>query len=76
LIGAGNIHHGDMLRVPLSTVSWSRAEMGQSAAAILMKLIDGALSAAKASQRILIQPELVIRQSCGAFQRSKARTRA
>lgn len=74
LIGAGNIHHGDMFRVPLSTVSWSRAEMGQSAATVLMKLIDGALSAAKTSQRILIQPELVIRQSCGAARRSRART--
>jgi LacI family transcriptional regulator len=73
LIGAGNIHHGDMLRVPLSTVSWSRAEMGQAAATVLIKLIDGALNGTKAAQRILIKPELLIRQSCGATRHSKAR---
>jgi LacI family transcriptional regulator len=71
LIGAGNIHHGDMLRVPLSTISWSRAEMGQAAATILMKLIDGAVNGAKAAQRILIPPQLLIRKSCGAAQRAK-----
>lgn len=73
LIGAGNIHHGDMLRVPLSTISWSRAEMGQAAATVLIKLIDGALGGTKAAQRILIQPQLLIRQSSAANQGSKAR---
>ncbi|MGH9880923.1 MAG: LacI family DNA-binding transcriptional regulator, partial [Pyrinomonadaceae bacterium] len=29
VVGAGNIHYGDMLSVPLSTVSWSRKEMGE-----------------------------------------------
>ena len=27
IVGAGNIHYGDMLRVPLTTVSWSTAAM-------------------------------------------------
>jgi DNA-binding LacI/PurR family transcriptional regulator len=31
LVGAGNIHYGDMLRVPLTTVS-GPGEMGQEAA--------------------------------------------
>src|SRR5205085_4514096 len=40
LVGAGNIHYGDMLRVPLTTVSWSRGEMGEQAAHLLLQLIE------------------------------------
>lgn len=66
LIGAGNIHHGDLLRVPLSTISWSRAEMGQTAVTVLIKLIEENGHLGKGSQRIVIEPKLVVRQSCGA----------
>lgn len=76
IVGAGKIHYGDMLRVPLTTVSWSLAEMGQAAAEILLKLIDGKLSGAKAAQRFVIAPELVVRQSSGAPQAAKAKVRA
>src|SRR5581483_6732927 len=31
IAGAGCIHHGDMLSVPLTTVAWSTMEMGQQA---------------------------------------------
>jgi LacI family transcriptional regulator len=64
-VGAGNIHYGDMLRVPLTTVSWSKAEMGQAAASLLLQLID-----AKKTRRyrtITVAPELIVRQSCGAL---------
>jgi LacI family transcriptional regulator len=40
IVGAGNIHYGDMLRVPLTTVAWSTAEMGQAAARLLLEAID------------------------------------
>ncbi|HET6974034.1 MAG TPA: LacI family DNA-binding transcriptional regulator [Pyrinomonadaceae bacterium] len=60
-VGAGSIHYGDMLRVPLTTVSWSKAEMGQTAARLLLELIDGK----KKNRTITIPPELVIRQSSG-----------
>jgi len=65
LVGAGNIHYGDMLRVPLTTVSWSRAEMGQQAAQLLVQLIEGKPADAKARQ-VILPPELVVRNSCGA----------
>ncbi|MFL6210077.1 MAG: LacI family DNA-binding transcriptional regulator [Pyrinomonadaceae bacterium] len=65
LVGAGNIHYGDMLRVPLTTVSWSRAEMGQQAAQLLVQLIEGKSADAKARQ-VILPPELVVRNSCGA----------
>ncbi len=66
LVGAGNIHYGDMLRVPLTTVSWSTTAMGQAAAQLLLDLVDGKKSTAK-SRHVSIPPELVIRRSCGAL---------
>ena len=61
-VGAGSIHYGDMLRVPLTTVSWSKSEMGQAAASLLLELIDGKK---KVRRVITIPPELLVRQSCG-----------
>jgi len=61
-VGAGSIHYGDMLGVPLTTVSWSKAEMGQAAATLLLELIDGK----KKTRTIKIEPELIVRRSCGA----------
>jgi LacI family transcriptional regulator len=68
LVGAGNIHYGDMLRVPLTTVSWSRCEMGQQAARLLINLIEGKPEHAKA-RRVILPPELIVRSSCGGNQR-------
>src|SRR5215217_8603815 len=61
-VGAGSIHYGYMLRVPLTTVSWSKAEMGQAAATLLLELIAGK----KKHRTIRIAPELIVRRSCGA----------
>src|SRR5258706_13259117 len=60
LVGAGNIHYGDMLKVPLTTVSWSRSEMGQEAARLLIQLINGEANAARA-ENIILAPELIVR---------------
>ena len=60
-VGAGNIHYGDMLSVPLTTVSWSTSAMGQEAANLLLQLINGK----KKAHKITVPPELVIRRSCG-----------
>ena len=62
LVGAGSIHYGDMLRVPLTTVSWSKSEMGQAAATLLLELIDGKKKARR-NRLITVPPELLIRQS-------------
>ena len=64
-VGEGSIHYGDMLRVPLTTVSWSKAEMGQAAASLLLELIDGKKKASQ-HRTITVPPELLIRQSSGA----------
>ena len=62
VVGAGDIVHGDLLRVPLTTVSWSRAELGRQAAELLLNSDPGADDAPR---RVIIQPHLVIRASCG-----------
>lgn len=67
-VGAGNIHHGDMLRVPLTTVSWSTAAMGQEAASLLLELIDGKKKARR-HRTLTVPPKLVVRRSCGAIRR-------
>lgn len=65
IVGSGNIHYGDMLRVPLTTVSWSRGEMGQSAARLLIQMIEGEGHGLK-DQKIILSPSVVVRKSCGA----------
>jgi LacI family transcriptional regulator len=62
VVGAGNIHYGDMLGVPLTTVSWARSEMGQHAARLLFRLMDDESPTTKA-QHLILQPELVVRKS-------------
>ncbi len=61
-VGAGSIHYGDMLRVPLTTVAWSTAAMGQAAAELLLHLIRTKNRAGK-PRYIVIPPRLVIRHS-------------
>ena len=63
-VGAGNIHHGDMLRVPLTTISWSTAAMGQEAAGLLLELIAGKKNNRR-HRTITLPPKLVIRRSSG-----------
>jgi LacI family transcriptional regulator len=65
IVGAGNIHYGDMLRVPLTSVSWSRSEMGQQAARLLLQAIAGEPLPAK-PPNVSLPPELIVRNSCGA----------
>ena len=65
-VGAGNIHYGDMLRVPLTTVSWSTAAMGQEAANLLLELINGKKKVRR-HRTVTVGPTLVVRSSCGAI---------
>ena len=64
MVGVGNIALGDLLRVPLTTVSWSRQEEGRLAAELLLDRI-GHPSAA-APRRVVVPPELIVRRSSGA----------
>jgi len=62
--GAGDIALGDMLRVPLTTVSWSREDQGKAAAALLFERIAGQADGHQAPpRRVVIPPRLVARGS-------------
>jgi LacI family transcriptional regulator len=69
VVGVGDIALGDMLRVPLTTVSWSRNDQGLNAAELLLNGLDG--DGADPPRRVVIPPRLVVRESCGASQCGK-----
>jgi LacI family transcriptional regulator len=64
VVGAGDVWHGDLLRVPLTTVGWSKEEIGRRAAQLILDQIgphpEGPF------HRIIVPPRLVVRKSCGA----------
>jgi LacI family transcriptional regulator len=75
VVGAGDIAHGDLLRVPLTTVGWAKEELGRRAAELLMAQLgehpdEAPLPADRttdeAFKRVVIPPRLVIRESCGS----------
>ncbi len=74
VVGAGNVHYGDMLRVPLTTVTWDKTRMGQQAAHLLLNLLGRETDAAVNGQRgrLICEPELVVRKSCGASKKTAA----
>lgn len=66
VVGAGDIAHGDLLRVPLTTISWSKEELGRRAAELTLGQIESEEGAARvkaAVRRIVIPPTLVVRGS-------------
>jgi LacI family transcriptional regulator len=66
IVGCGIIHYGDLLRVPLTTVSWPPAEMGRAAADLLIEMIKGGGGGANGARQTIFTPELIVRESCGA----------
>ena len=65
VVGAGDIIFGDMLRVPLTTVSWSRPELGRAAAELVLAPLVGN-GVEGPPRRIIIPPRLIVRKSTGA----------
>jgi len=61
VIGVGNVHYSDLLRVPLSTIDQSSASIGQQAAEILMKAISSKRK--RQSRTVVIEPTLIARES-------------
>jgi LacI family transcriptional regulator len=61
VIGVGNVHYSDLLRVPLSTIDQSSARIGEQAADILIKSIGG--KKRKPAKPVLIDPVLIARES-------------
>jgi LacI family transcriptional regulator len=63
VVGAGDIALGDLLRVPLTTVGWSRRDQGRHAAELLLNGLDLEVDE---PQRVIIPPRLIVRESSGA----------
>jgi len=63
IVGAGDIALGDLLRVPLSTVSWSRDQQGKEAARLLLDRIGA--NPSDTFQSVVIPPRLIVRRSSG-----------
>jgi LacI family transcriptional regulator len=63
IVGAGDIALGDLLRVPLTTVSWSRDEQGKQAAKLLLDRIGPEPS--DRFRSVVIPPHLIVRRSSG-----------
>jgi len=61
VIGAGNVHYSDLLRVPLSTIDQGSSAIGETAADLLARCMES--KQPPAPRRIFIPPRLVIRDS-------------
>lgn len=64
VIGAGNVHYSDILRVPLSTIDLNSPLMGERAASLLMELLEPGTP--RPPQSISIPFELIARESSKA----------
>ena len=66
VVGVGDITFGDLLRVPLTTISWSRTEVGRVAAELLLTPLEEDDDAADIEpRRVVVPPRLIVRESCG-----------
>ena len=61
VIGVGNVHYSDLLRVPLSTIDQSSTSIGEQAADILIKSIGN--KRRRPAKPVLIDPVLIARES-------------
>lgn len=61
LIGCGNLHYGDSLRVPLSSIDQHIPDIAREAARIMLGILSSKTS--PKPETVVMQPELVVRQS-------------
>jgi LacI family transcriptional regulator len=61
VIGVGNVHYSDLLRVPLSTIDQSSTKIGTEAADLLMKSIGAKRK--RTLRTVIIDPTLIARES-------------
>jgi len=61
VIGVGNVHYSDLLRVPLSTIDQSSTAIGEQAADMHVKSIGSKRK--RPAKTVLIDPVLIARES-------------
>ncbi|HET6934075.1 MAG TPA: LacI family DNA-binding transcriptional regulator [Candidatus Angelobacter sp.] len=61
LIGCGNLHYDDSLRVPLSSIDQHSSRLGQQAGELVLSLLESKQRPLPRSH--ILQPELIVRES-------------
>lgn len=61
VIGVGNVHYSDLLRVPLSTIDQSSSAIGREAADLLLKAIGA--KRRRPARAVIVEPRLIARES-------------
>lgn len=61
VVGAGDVAYSDLIRVPLTTVRWSKSDVGRAAAELVLEQING--NGDLRPRRVIIPPEIVVRSS-------------
>lgn len=61
VIGVGNVHYSDLLRIPLSTIDQDSAAIGLQSAEILVKAITS--KRRRPPQTVILEPTLIARES-------------
>jgi LacI family transcriptional regulator len=61
VIGCGNLHYDDSLRVPLSSIDQHSRRIGEEAARIALGILNSKIP--PKPQTVVLQPELVVRRS-------------
>src|SRR5688572_14562747 len=69
VVGVGDIALSDLLKVPLTTVGWSRKDQGLNAAELLLNGLDS--DERDEPRRVIIPPRLVVRESSGVPQKGQ-----
>lgn len=68
IVGSGNVHYSDLLRVPLSTIDQDSKGIGEVAAELLIECIEA--KKAPPARRRFIEPRLVERESSRRVRRA------
>jgi LacI family transcriptional regulator len=63
LIGCGNLHYDDSLRVPLSSIDQHSERIGQEAARLALATLSSKLR--PRPEAVVLQPDLIVRASTG-----------
>lgn len=64
VIGVGNVHYSDLLRVPLSTIDQSSETIGAHAAELLLKAAGA--KRRRGAKTMIVEPKLMARESTAA----------
>lgn len=78
VIGCGNLHYDDSLRVPLSSIDQHSRKIGEEAARLALRILNSKVPLK--SETVVLRPELIVRRStqrrAAKRESSKAKRRA